>query len=81
MNAEVFAKGFENCRLLNRLLGQNVETLDYYDCPKIQNLVGEGKTNSSWICSSSPFRYKTRLYCAERKAKVYGDWAMQHSNL
>ena len=25
MNAEVFAKGFENCRLLTRLLGQNVE--------------------------------------------------------
>ena len=25
LNAEVFAKGFEKCRLLTRLLGQNVE--------------------------------------------------------
>ena len=78
MNAEVFAKGFEKCRLLTRLLGQIVEYLDDYGCPKIQDLVGEGQANSSWICSSYPFRHKTRLYCAERKAKVYGDWAMQH---
>ena len=81
MNAEVFAKGFEKCRLLTRLLGQNVENLDDYGCPKNQDLFGEGKTNSSWICSSYPFRHKTRLHCAERKAKVYGDWAMQHLNL
>ena len=27
MNAEVFAKGFEKCRLLTRLLGQNVEKI------------------------------------------------------
>ena len=47
-NAEVFAKGFEKCRLLTRLLGQNVEILDDYGCPKIQDLV---KTDSSWICS------------------------------
>ena len=51
MNAEVFAKGFERCRLLTRLLGQNVEILDEYGCPKIQDLAGEGKVNSSWICS------------------------------
>ena len=80
MNAEVFAKGFEKCRLLTRLLGQNVENLDVYGCPKIQDLSGEGKVNSSWICSCYPFRHKTRLHCAERKAKVYGDWAMQHLN-
>ena len=81
MNAEVFAKGFEKCRLLTRLLGQNVENLDNHGGPKIQDLVGEGKTDSSWICSSYPFRKKTRLHCAERKAKVYEDWEMQHLNL
>ena len=37
MNAEVFAKGFEKCRLLTRLPGQNVENLDDYGCPKIQS--------------------------------------------
>ena len=39
MNAEVFAKGFEKFRLLTSLLGQNVENLDDYGCPKIQDLV------------------------------------------
>ena len=81
MNAEVFAKGFENCKLLTRLLGQNVENLHDYGCPKVQDLVGAGEANSSRICSSYPFRHKTTLHCAERKAKVYGDWALHHLNL
>ena len=38
MNAEVFAKGLEKCRLLTRLLGQNVENLDDYGCPKFKIL-------------------------------------------
>ena len=71
MNAEVFAKGFEKCILLTRLLGQNGEILDDYGCPNIQNLFGEGKANSSWICSSYPFRHQTRLHSAEKKAKMY----------
>ena len=75
MNAEVFAKRLEKCRLLTTLLGQNVKNLDDYACPKIQDLV---KTDSLWNCSSYLFRHKTRLHCAERKAKVYGDWVMQH---
>ena len=73
MNAEVFATGVKKCRLLTRLLGQNVEKLDDYGCPKVQDLVGEGKVDSSWISSSYPFRHKTRFHCAERKAKVYGE--------
>ena len=53
LNAEVFAKAPEKCRLLTRLLGQNVENLDDYGCPKTQNLVEEGETDSWWICSSN----------------------------
>ena len=49
MNAEVFAKRLEKCRLLTNLLGRNVENLDDYGCPKIQDLL---KTDISWICSS-----------------------------
>ena len=75
MNAEVFAKGLKKCRLLTTLLGQNEENLDDYGCPKIEDFV---KTDSSWICSSYLFRHKTRLHCAERKVKVYREWAMQH---
>ena len=75
MNAEVFAKRLEQCRLLITLLGQNVQNLDDYGCPKVQDLV---KTDSSWICFSCLFLHKRRFHCAERKAKVYGEWAMQH---
>ena len=35
MNGEMFAKGLEKCRMLIRLLGQNIENLDDYGCPKI----------------------------------------------
>ena len=73
MNVEVFAKGLKNSRLLFRLLGKNVENFNDYGCPKIQDLVGEGKTDVLWMCSSYPFRRKTELHCAERKAKVYGE--------
>ena len=75
MNAEVSAKGLQKCRLLTSLLGQNVENLDDYGCPKIQDLI---KTDSFWICSSYLFRHKTRLHCAERKLKVFGEWTLQH---
>ena len=75
MNAEVFAKGLEKCRLLTNLLVQNIEKLDDYGCPKVQDLV---KKDSLWICSSYLFPHKTGLHCAERKAEVYGEWAMQH---
>ena len=43
MNAELSAKGLEKCRLLTSLLGRNVESLEDYGCPKIQDLV---KTDS-----------------------------------
>ena len=72
MKAELFAKGLEKCRLLNRLIGQNLEKLDDYGGPKFQDLI---KTDSLWICSSYPFQHKTRLQCAERKAKVHGERA------
>ena len=75
MNAEVFAKRIETCRLLTTFLGQNAENMDDYGCPTNQDLF---KTDSSWICSCYLFRHKTRLHCAERKAKVFGDWAIQH---
>ena len=43
MNAEVFVKGFEKCRLLISFLGQNVENLEDYGCPKIQDLLEKEK--------------------------------------
>ena len=77
MNAEVFARGLEKCRLFTGHLGQNVESLDDNGCPKVRGL---DKMDSSWMCLSNPFghRHKTMLHCAERKEKVYEEWDMQH---
>ena len=75
MNAEMFAKGLEKCRLLTNLLGQNVENLDDYGCPTIQDLF---KADSLWISSSLPFRHETRLHFAERKTNLYGERAVEH---
>ena len=52
MNAEVFAKGLDRCRLLTRILGQSVENLKDLCCPKFLDPVGDVKTDSLWICSS-----------------------------
>ena len=43
VNAEVFAKGLEKCRLLTNLLGRNVENLDDYGCPKISRSCQNGQ--------------------------------------
>ena len=51
MNAEVFAKGFEKCRLLTNLLGRNVENLDDYCCPKNQKFKILSKRT---VCGSAP---------------------------
>ena len=70
MNAEVFAKGLKKYRLLTTFLGQILENLDDYGCPKNQDLF---KTDNLWNFSRYPFQHKTRLNCAERNAKVYGE--------
>ena len=59
------------------LLDKQVENLEDHGCPKVQDLVGE----EIWICSSYPFRHKTTLHCAERKAKLFGNWIMRNSLL
>ena len=66
MNAEVFAKALEKCRTLTRLLGQNVENLDDYGCPKIQDLV---KTDSSCICSSYSFPDTKQRFAVPRRKR------------
>ena len=82
MNREVFVKGLEKFKIVSRLLGQNLENLDGYGCPSIQDLlVAEDGKNVSWICSSCTFGHKSRFHCAKRKANVYGERALQHSDL
>ena len=59
MNAEDFVEGHEKCNFVSRLLGQNVENLDDFGCPKIQCfIVAEEGKNVFWICFSYPYRQK-----------------------
>ena len=76
MNAEVFAKGFEKYRLLSNLLGQNVESLDDYGCPKIQDLV---KTDSLWICSGYAFRNPKQNKASLCREKSKCVWRMGYA--
>ena len=63
LNAEVFVKGLEKCKLASRPFGQTVENLFDYGFPKIQDLiVAEEKRNVLRISSSYPFRHKSRLH-------------------
>ena len=39
VKAEVYVKDFEKCKLVSRLLGQNVENMDDYGSLKIPDLV------------------------------------------
>ena len=61
--AECFAKRLEKCTMLNALLGKQVENLDGYGCPKIQEF------NCDWLCSSYPYRHRTTLHCSEKRQK------------
>ena len=56
INAKVFVKGVEKCKIDSRLLGQNVQNLDDYAHPNIEDLsVAEEGKNLLLICSSSLF--------------------------
>ena len=60
MNAEVFAMGLEKCRLLTRLLGQNVENLDDYGCPKLQGIIvprRKQRCMENGLCNICKFLY------------------------
>ena len=74
VKGEYFAKETEKCEILGNLLVKEVENLEGHGSPKVQDLIDE----EIWICSSYPFRHKTTLHCAERKAKLFGNWIMRH---
>ena len=79
VKAEYFAKGTETCKFLSSLWDNEVENLDDHGCPKLQQLVESDK--QILICSSYPFRHKTTLHCAERKANLFGEKTMQYLKL
>ena len=70
---EFFAKGFEKCKLLSEILEKKVTNLDYYACPKVQNLIFKDE-EYDWRCSNYPIRHANTLDCAERKAFACGTW-------
>ena len=77
VKGEYFAKRTEKCKILGNLLDKGVESLQDHGCPKFQELVDE----ENWKCSTYSFGHKTTLHCAERNAKLFGNWIMRHSML
>ena len=71
---EYFAKGTEKCKIRGNFLDKEVETLENHGCARVQDIVDE----EMWICSRYPFRHKTTLHCAERTAKMFGNWILRH---
>ena len=71
---DYFAKRLENFKILDSLLGKEVDKLDDHGCPNVQDLFDE----AMWICSNYPFRHKTTLHYAGCKAKLFGKWIKQH---
>ena len=60
--------------ILGNILDKEVENLEDHGYPKVQDLADE----EIWIRSNYSFIHKTTLYCAERKAKLFGNWIMHH---
>ena len=61
-----------------RLMKENVEDFDHHGWLKVEDLVDEETT---WICWFYPLRHKKTLHCANRKAKLFGNWIMHHLKL
>ena len=76
VKGEYFGKRTEKGKILRNLLDKEVEKskLEDHGCPKVQDLIDE----EIWICSSYPFRHKTKLHCAERKANLHSNWIIRH---
>ena len=77
VEGENFAKGTEKCMILGILVGKEIENLEDHGCDKDRDLFD----GEMWICSSYPFRHKTTLHWAQRKAKLFGNWIMHHLKL
>ena len=77
IKVENFAKRTEKCKILGSLLDKEAENLESHSCAKVQDLVAE----EMCICMSYPLRHKTTIYCTESKAKLFGNWIMQHLKL
>ena len=74
VKGDYFAKGLKKGKIFGNLLVKDVENFEDHDCSKFQDLIDE----ENCICLSYPFRNKTTLHCAVRKAKLFGNWIMRH---
>ena len=79
VKVEYFFRLTENYKILSKRENKDAENLVDHGCLKTQEPTELDE--ELWICSSYPFRHKTTLHCAGRKAKKFGDWTMQHLKL
>ena len=78
---ECFANRTENCKTRSTSVDKDVKDLEGRICPKNRTLVDPKAGEQKLICSSYPFTQKTTLDGAENKAKLVGNWTMQHLRL
>ena len=77
VKSENIAKGTKVCKIVGNLLNKEVDNLEDYGYPKIDDLV-DGEI---LISSSYPFRQKPTFQCAARNGKKLGNDIMQHLKL
>ena len=76
VKSEYFAGTTAKCKILDRLLGKEVENMDDHRCPKSRDLFDE----EMWICSNYTSRHKTTLHClesAKQNCSVTGQCSIQ----
>ena len=73
----ILCKKNKICIVLATLMDKELENLEHHGCLKNQDVVDE----KMWIGSNCSFTHNTTLHCAKLKAKLFGNWIMQHLKL
>ena len=77
VKGENFAKTTEKLKNLGHFSDKVVKISDGHVWPKTRDLFNPKAEEEFWIHSSYAFKHKSILHCAERKAKMFGNWALQ----
>ena len=81
MKAECIAEKLQKSKFLHFSMDKELEQLDYHGCPKFRDL-GDAKADEEiWTCLRYSLRHKATLPCAERQAKLVGNWTRHHLRL
>ena len=60
---------------------RELENFKDHGCHIFRDLVDPRADEKMWICSIFLIKHKILIHCAERKAKLLGNWTMQFLKL